>query len=82
LNQSKVKSNFVRLTEAQILIRCEKVSWEEDAPSPNFDAEPDPFLMPDVILDAAQEEEMEEDEEEPPQHSGMSTNGNNIGEGL
>lgn len=51
-----MKASFVRLASAQILIRCEQILPERDSSIPTafpiFKADTDPFLMPDVILDA------------------------------
>uniref|UniRef100_A0A914HA73 DNA-directed RNA polymerase III subunit RPC3 n=1 Tax=Globodera rostochiensis TaxID=31243 RepID=A0A914HA73_GLORO len=54
LPTDKVKEDFVRLAEAQIVIRCERIDEKVgDSQCPAFSAEPDPFLMPDRILDWA-----------------------------
>ncbi|KAL3118131.1 hypothetical protein niasHT_001905 [Heterodera trifolii] len=53
LPMDKVKDDFVRLAEAQLVTRCDRIDDSAGAVAgcPTFCAEPDPFLMPDRILE-------------------------------
>ncbi|VDK49170.1 unnamed protein product [Anisakis simplex] len=46
---SEIKTKFARLAEAQLVIRCAKVELYGDM-GPMFEKEPDPFLVPDLVL--------------------------------